>query len=206
MENTIWQQFAQKNNLSPRQLQQFQDYYRLLIEANELFNITAITDLESVIAYHFQDSITLKDSLDLTKIGSLCDIGSGGGFPGIPLKIIYPHIDVTLLEVSQKKGVFLRQVIEKLELLNIDVCDLDWRNFLRQADGEIELFCARASLHPDELLRVFSGSSPYQNSNLVYWASQDWQPTKKESPLLRSTHRYAVGDRQRKYCIFSKAR
>jgi 16S rRNA (guanine527-N7)-methyltransferase len=205
MENSflLWQDFAARNHLSEKQLRQFQDYYTLLIAANELFNITAITDLKEVLAYHFEDSIKLGAVLDMTKVSSLCDVGTGGGFPGIPLKILYPHIQVTLLEVTLKKVNFLNEVIEKLELENIETNSLDWRNFLRKSDTPIDLFCARASLRPDELVRMFAGSSAYQKSTLVYWASREWQPDAKETRHLKQCYPYHVGDRQRNYCIFS---
>ena len=128
----LWLNFATKNNLSERQLEQFKQYYTLLIEANVLFNITAITDVESVIAYHFEDSIKVGNVIDITSITSICDIGTGGGFPGIPLKISYPHLKVLLLEVSQKKITFLEQVVSKLGLKDVETCDFDWRTFLRK--------------------------------------------------------------------------
>ena len=202
--NALWQKFAQKNNLTEKQLTQFQRYYDLLIAANELFNITAITDVESVIAYHFEDSLKLGQALDINAIKSLCDIGTGGGFPGIPLKIVYPHLKVLLLEVSQKKINFLETVVQELGLQDVETCDYDWRTFLRKTEGAIDLFCARASLHPDELLRMFAGSSSYQSSTLVYWASQEWKASEKEKPFLKTMHEYTVGDRKRFYVIFKK--
>jgi 16S rRNA (guanine527-N7)-methyltransferase len=206
MEQTLslWQKFAKKNNLTEKQLAQFQHYYKLLIAANELFNITAITDLESVMAYHFEDSLKLGQFLDMQSITSLCDIGTGGGFPGIPLKIAYPHLKVLLLEVSQKKINFLETVVQELDLDTVETCDYDWRTFLRKTEGQIDLFCARASLHPDELLRMFAGSSSYQKSTLVYWASQEWKASEKEKPFLKKMCEYTVGDRKRFYAIFKK--
>ncbi|MBY0110137.1 MAG: 16S rRNA (guanine(527)-N(7))-methyltransferase RsmG [Candidatus Babeliaceae bacterium] len=201
----LWQKFAEKNNLTEKQLTQFQRYYDLLTTSNKLFNITAITDIESVIAYHFQDSLSLQDFLDMRALTSLCDIGSGGGFPGIPLKIIFPHVNVLLLEVSQKKIEFLETVVDELGLENVEMCDLDWRTFLRKTEGQIDVFCARASLHPDELLRVFSGSSAYKDSTLVYWASQQWNASEKEKRFLKNTFEYCVGDRKRFYAIFKKS-
>lgn len=199
----VWQQFATKNNLTEKQLKQFQCYYALLIKANELFNITAITDLESVLAYHFEDSLMLGKKIDMTAITSIADVGTGGGFPGIPLKIMYPHLNVTLIEVTQKKVVFLNNVIETLGLAGIKTCDLDWRTFLRKSTEPLDIFCARASLQPDELLRIFAQGGTYEKSIFVYWASQDWQPSTKQERYLKKCYPYAVGDRQRKYCIFS---
>ncbi len=201
-----WKQFAKKNNLTGKQFEQFQCYYSLLIKANELFNITAITDLESVLAYHFEDSLILGKKIDLTAINSIADVGTGGGFPGIPLKIMYPHLNVTLIEVTQKKVAFLNDVIETLGLTGIKTCDLDWRTFLRKSTEPIDLFCARASLQPDELLRIFAQGGRYEKSVFVYWASHEWQPNAKQEYYLKKCYSYAVGDRQRNYCIFSAQR
>ncbi len=203
--SAIWHNFAEKNRLSERQLQQFEEYYRLLIEANELFNITTITDLAAVIAYHFEDSFRVREVIDFNNITAICDVGTGGGFPGIPLKILFPHLHVTLLEVSLKKLAFLQQVIEQLGLTGIETDGRDWRSFLRAGDKKIDLFCSRASLHPDELIRIFSLSSPYKDARLVYWASREWQAGPKEARYLKNCHAYTVGERQRAYCIFSRA-
>lgn len=203
MEQTqLWQRFALKNNLTHTQLEQFQQYHQMLTASNELFNITTITDVHAVLAYHFEDSFKLGDVVDMNTIRSICDVGTGGGFPGIPLKIMYPHLRVLLLEVSRKKIAFLETVIERLELTDIEICDLDWRTFLRKVDTPIDLFCARASLHPDELIRIFSPACAYNTSLLVYWASAGWQPTKKEKPFLKKMYEYRVGDRKRFYEIF----
>lgn len=199
----LWATFAHDFKLSDIQLAQYQQYYTLLIQANELFNITAITDVEKVIPYHFADSLKVTKFVDFTKLRSIADVGTGGGFPGIPLKIKFPELQVTLIEVSQKKRDFLQQVITALNLQRIGLCDLDWRTFLRKTDTTIDLFCARASLQPDELIRVFAPSSPYKGSTLVYWAAQDWQPSVKESTYLKACYPYLVGDRKRKYCVFS---
>lgn len=212
MEHAIlWQTFAQKNNLTEKQLEQFQRYYELLIAANKLFNLTAITDLQAVIDYHFQDSLQVGMFVDMHAIKSLADIGTGGGFPGIPLKIAYPHLKVLLLEVSQKKVTFLHDVFQKLGLEDIQTCDLDWRTFLRTQHGSSDLlvsnsvlFCARASLHPDELVRMFAGSCRFQESTLIYWASQEWQAGKREQRFLKAVHEYRVGDRNRRYALFKK--
>ncbi len=200
---SLWQQFAEKNGLSQTQQAQFELYYKMLIAENELFNITAITDLESVITYHFEDSLYIKNFINFFTINSICDVGTGGGFPGIPLKILFPHLQVTLLEVNLKKVNFLHKVIEVLYLENIQTCDLDWRTFLRKSTTPIDLFCSRASLHPDELIRLFSPITSYQKSTLVYWAASEWTPTKKEEPYVQTSVAYAMGSRKRKYCIFS---
>ena len=101
-------------NLTEEQLKKFEKYYELLIEYNERFNITAITKKEEVIVKHFVDSIYKVYKLK----GSLIDVGSGGGFPAIPLKIINENLTVTCLEATGKKCEFLRAVGSGLNLDN----------------------------------------------------------------------------------------
>ena len=105
-------------NLSDDQLNKFIRYKELLKEYNERFNITAITDDEEIVKKHFIDSLTGAEFLDGKK---LIDVGSGGGFPAIPIKIFKPEIDVTLLEATEKKCNFLNIVINELGLKNIRV-------------------------------------------------------------------------------------
>lgn len=105
--------------ISDRQLEQFDIYYELLIEWNEKMNLTAITDFDEVIIKHFADSVLLGSFLDMSNIDNLIDVGTGAGFPGIPLKIMYPHIKVTLLDSLNKRLNFLNEVILKLELSDI---------------------------------------------------------------------------------------
>lgn len=105
--------------LSDKQQNQFMEYYDMLIETNKVMNLTSITDEDEVMVKHFIDSLLIVKSLDLNKIESIIDVGTGAGFPGIPIKIMFPHIKVTLLDSLNKRLKFLNEVIEKLELENI---------------------------------------------------------------------------------------
>ena len=106
--------------LSEHQFEQFIKYYELLVEWNERMNLTAITEFEEVLLKHFADSLSIIKVIDLNTVSSLIDIGTGAGFPGIPIKIMYPDLNVTLLDSLQKRIGFLDEVISVLKLDKIN--------------------------------------------------------------------------------------
>lgn len=106
--------------LSDLQVDQFVKYYKILIEWNSFMNLTGITEYEEVVLKHFVDSLALCKSINVTKISSLIDIGTGAGFPGIPLKIAYPHLKVTLLDSLKKRIKFLNEVVMQLGLEEVE--------------------------------------------------------------------------------------
>lgn len=105
--------------LTKTQENQLEEYYNLLIEENKKINLTTITKKEDVYLKHFYDSLTIIKVIDLTKKETLIDIGTGAGFPGLVLKIVFPNLKVTLLDSLNKRINFLNKVIEKLNLTNI---------------------------------------------------------------------------------------
>lgn len=105
--------------LSGTQKQQFIQYYDLLIEWNKVMNLTGITQWEEVLLKHFADSLAVVKVMDMSSISSLIDVGTGAGFPGLPIKIMFPHIQVTLLDSLNKRLNFLNEVIQKLGLEDI---------------------------------------------------------------------------------------
>lgn len=106
-------------SLSEDQLGQFETYYETLVEWNEKMNLTAITNKEDVFLKHFYDSITASFYFDFTKPFHLCDVGAGAGFPSIPLKIAFPHIQVTIVDSLNKRISFLDHLATTLKLENV---------------------------------------------------------------------------------------
>lgn len=193
-----------KYALTTAQTDKLSRYLELLIEWNNKFNLTAITDPAAIITYHFDDSLALAQHIDFNTIQSTADIGTGAGFPGIPLKILFPHLKTVLIEVNNKKRTFLAHIAQELELDNIVIYPFDWRTFLRTSEYTIDYFFARASLQPEELVRIFKPASAYKNGTLVYWASKQWVPKNIEAPLIEKETSYTLDTIQRKFVFFKQ--
>lgn len=105
--------------LSKKQLEQLDKYYELLIEWNEKINLTRITEYEDVYLKHFYDSLTIAKVVDLSTKQTLCDVGTGAGFPGVVLKIVYPNLKITLVDSLQKRVNYLNEIVKELGLEDI---------------------------------------------------------------------------------------
>jgi 16S rRNA (guanine527-N7)-methyltransferase len=105
--------------LNDTQIRQFIQFYEYLIEKNKVMNLTGITEFEEVLTKHFLDSLMLVKTINMDQISSFMDIGTGAGFPGVPLKIVYPQIKSCLLDSLNKRVKFLQETFEILGLSDI---------------------------------------------------------------------------------------
>lgn len=113
--------YLEELNIYPTedQLIKLDKFYHLLISWNEKINLTRITEEKDVYLKHFYDSLTITKEIDLSKVNTLCDVGTGAGFPGIVLKIMYPNLKVTLIDSLLKRVNYLNEIIKELELTDI---------------------------------------------------------------------------------------
>ncbi|MDO7906164.1 16S rRNA (guanine(527)-N(7))-methyltransferase RsmG [Paenibacillus sp. JX-17] len=128
------------------QLNQFELYFRELVSWNEKMNLTGITERDQVYTKHFYDSVSLAFYQDMSKIDRLADIGSGAGFPGIPLKICFPHIKLTIVDSLNKRIHFLQHVVDTLGLEEVSLIHGRAEEIGRQPDhrDSYDLVTARA--------------------------------------------------------------
>lgn len=130
--------------LTEIQKQQLLKYYDYLVEYNSHTNVTSIIDKESVYLKHFYDSILLSQTIDFNNIESMLDIGCGAGFPGLVLKIVFPHIKLTLLDSNNKKTTFCKNLIDILNVENVEVINNRAEEFVNERREYYDLVTARA--------------------------------------------------------------
>ena len=129
--------------ITAKQLKDLDTYYNLLVSENKKYNLTAITEEKDVYLKHFYDSLTIVKSVNLTN-QYICDIGTGAGFPGMVLKIVFPDIKINLLDATSKKCEFLKMVIKKLDLKNINVINARCEEYANKVREKYDIVTSRA--------------------------------------------------------------
>ena len=131
-------------DLTEEQLKKLEHFYELLISWNEKMNLTRITEKEEVYLKHFYDSLTLTKVVDLKDVETLCDVGSGAGFPGIVLKIVFPNLKITLIDSLQKRVNYLNEISKELELKDIVAIHTRCEDYAKINREKFDIVTARA--------------------------------------------------------------
>lgn len=152
--------------------QQFEEYYQLLIDWNQKFNLTSITDRIGIYIKHFYDSLLMTKVIDLSNVLTLCDIGSGAGFPSLPLKIVFPHLKVTIIEPTSKRTVFMQEVVNKLGLTNVHIINGRAEDLAKNYREFFDIVTARAVAKLNVLLEL-SFSYVKENSFFIAYKAQN---------------------------------
>ena len=134
--------------ITEKQLKQLDQFYHLMLEWNEKINLTRITEEKEVYLKHFYDSLTLNKVVDLKSQKTLCDVGTGAGFPGIVLKIVFPNLKVTLIDSLQKRVNYLNEVIKVLQLKDIETIHSRGEDF----KGQFDVVTSRAVANIEKLV------------------------------------------------------
>lgn len=137
-----------KVDLTEEKLEKLNKFYNLLIEWNKKINLTRIEEEEEVYLKHFYDCLTIAKVVDLSEIKTLCDIGTGAGFPGIVLKIFYPNLKITLIDSLQKRVNYLNEIIKDLGLDNIEAIHVRGEDY----KGQYDVVTSRAVANIEKLL------------------------------------------------------
>lgn len=130
--------------INDNQLKQLNRYYELLVEYNEKMNLTGITEKNQVYLKHFYDSLTINKIIDLNTVQTLCDVGTGAGFPGMVIKILFPKIKITLVDSLNKRIEFLNVVINELGLEEIDTLHSRIEDYGKNTREIFDVVTARA--------------------------------------------------------------
>lgn len=131
-------------NIDAKKLEQLDKYASFLIEYNKHTNLTAITEIDDIYLKHFYDSLTICRAIDLNKVDSIIDIGTGAGFPGVVLKIMFSHLNITLLDSNNKKTKFLSELVSLLNLDNVSIINDRSEDYARKHLDSYDLVTSRA--------------------------------------------------------------
>ena len=207
MDNNLFLEYG--FSLSENQLAKLDLYSDLLIQYNEKFNLTAITNKEDIYVKHFLDCLYLCKYLDSTK--SLLDIGSGAGFPGVIIKIFYPKMNITLLEPNNKKVMFLNTIKKQLDLSKLEIINQRSEDYVKDNRGKYDFVTARAVAPLNILLELaipllkvngtfIAMKGPKGNQELL----ESQNALKLLSCVANDTIQYSIEDNTRQLLFFKK--
>lgn len=175
--------------ITETQQEQLNKYYELLVEYNKVMNLTGITEKEQVYLKHFYDSLTLTKVIDPTTEETLCDVGTGAGFPGLVIKIVFPNLKVTLVDSLNKRIEFLKTVIRELNLKDIEAIHERAEDFAKENREKYDIVTSRAVAPLNILLEYNIPLLKEQKYFIAYKGniSQELEESKKALKELSST-------------------
>lgn len=199
--------------LTEKQVDQFLKYYEMLVEKNKVMNLTSITEFDEVIEKHFVDSLQIAQYVDLTQKVSIIDVGTGAGFPGIPLKIAFPEMKVTLLDSLNKRINFLNEVIDELGLEEITAIHGRAEDYGKNGAyrEQFDYCVSRAVANMSSLseyclpfVKVGGSFVPYKSGNI----DEELEQAKKAVFLLggkiEKVEKFALSEAQRSFVFIKK--
>ena len=179
-------------------LELLEKFYNLLIEWNKKINLTTIVEKDKVYLKHFYDSLTLVKEIDFTKDISLCDVGSGAGFPGIVIKIFFPNVKITLIDSLQKRVNYLNEKIKELKLKDIKAEHYRMEEYSRLHEEEFDYITARAVANIGILSEIsvralkINGHMVFMKANCEDELAVFLSNTKKLGLSLESTNEFQL--------------
>ena len=171
-------------NIDSEIISKLEMFYQLLIEWNEKINLTRIVEKKEVYLKHYYDSLTIARVCNLSKVESLCDVGTGAGFPGIVLKIVYPKLKITLIDSLNKRVIFLNDVISKLQLKDIFVIHTRMEDYSKKNVERYDVITSRA-VASVAILSEISSQSMKINGHLILLKSHCSEELEECKPLLK---------------------
>ena len=195
----------QNFQLDAAQMQQIEQYCSFLLAQNKVHNLTGHKELASILSNLVTDSLAASEVVDFRALDSIADVGTGAGFPGLALKIAFPHLKVLLIEVNHKKIKFLEQCITLLGLDGVSIVDLDWRTFNRHHQQDVELFVSKAAFNELEICRMFRMNCHYHERALLYWTTCTWQCDPSVAHYLQQQLDYTRGNKTLKFAFFARS-
>ena len=189
--------------LTQQQKEQFVRYYEILVERNQVMNLTAITEFEEVLVKHFVDSLAVSGVVDVDNVSRVIDIGTGAGFPGIPLKIVYPHLEITLLDSLRKRIGFLNEIVDNLGLKNVETIHGRAEEYAKQKEYRetYDLCVSRAVANLSTLseyclpyVKVQGYFVPYKSRKIEEELHDSEKALRILGGRLENVHKFELGD------------